>query len=590
VSWEAWFTLAVIVVVMVILVRDLYPPSAAFMGGLVALLAVGVLEPAEAFSGFSNPAPITIAAVYVLARGVEKTGLLRPIVSSMLGSGTSERSGLVRMAVPTTASSAFMNTTPIVAILTPQVEAWTANRGWSASKFLMPLSFAAILGGVTTVIGTATNLVVSGLFEASGLEPLGFFEISQAGIPIAIVGLTLIVLLAPIVLPARRSVRSEAADELRGFTTEMVVVPGGVLDGKTVEDGGLRHLNSVFLVQMDRDGEVTAPVTPELTLQGGDALRFVGQSDQVAEIQSLRGLESAEHDQVISLEASTQYAYFEAVIGEASPLVGRTLKEAGFRSRYQGAVVAIHRAGQFVDAKLGSVRLRVGDTLLIISDPGFRDRWHPTNHFLLIAPLDATPPIGTSRALIVAGVIASVAVLAATGAMELVAAVLLGAVALVITKVLSPREALAAVNLDVVIMIAAAIGGAQAMVVSGLAEQIADLVVDTFSGLGGYGLLLGVVLATVLLRELITNNAAALLIFPIAVTTAVTLGLEPRAFGMGVALTAATTFLTPIGYQTNLMVYGPGGYKFTDYLRLGAPLTVATVILIMILVPIIWPF
>ena len=587
-SGDAWFTLAVIVVVVIVLVRDLLPPSAAFMAAMVVVLAVGVVEPREALSGFSNPAPFTIAAVYVLAKGVEKTGALTPLVGSIFRSDAGIRQSLARLCVPTAAASAFMNNTPIVAMLVPQVERWSEERGWSPSRFLMPLSFAAILGGVVTVIGTATNLVISGLFEASGLEPLGFFEISKVGLPVAAVGLALIVLLGPRVVPNRRSARREITAELRQFVTEMVVVPAGPLDGRTIAAAGLRQLESVFLVQIDRGGTTIVPVTPDTELVGGDTLRFVGASDRMVELQRLRGLAPADHAELIDLGAEGA-AYFEAVIGGTSPLVGKTLRSAGFRSAYQGAVLAIHRAGQLVDAKLGSVRLRVGDTLLVLADPDFRDRWNGTNHFLLVAPLNATPPVGVGGAAIVAAVIAGVAVMASSGAMDLVAAVLVGAVALVVLRVLTPSQALNAVNLDVVVMIAAALGLAEAMVASGLATEIASLVVTGFEGLGNHGLLLGVVLATMVLREFITNNAAALLIFPIAVTTADALGYNPRAFGMAVAVTAATTFLTPIGYQTNVMVYGPGGYRFTDYLRLGLPLTVATVTLTVLLVPVFWP-
>ena len=587
-SWEAWFTLAVVAATVVVLVRDLLPPSAAFMAALVVVLAVDIVDPEQAFSGFSNTAPITIAALYVVSKGIEKTGALSPLVARTLGDDAGLRGSLARLTIPVAGVSAFMNNTPIVAMLVPQVERWAEGRGRSPSDFLMPLSFAAILGGVVTVIGTATNLVVSGLFEASGQEPLGFFEMTPVGLPVAIGGIALVVALAPAVLPSRRSVRSEAATELREFTTEMVVDEGGPLAGKTVGEGGLRHLESVFLVQLERGGgDVVAPVSPGTRLFGGDTLRFVGRSDRVAELMAIRGLSPAVRDQIIQVGGG-RHTYYELVIGSASPLVGRTLREAGFRNMYQAAVVAIHRAGQLVDAKLGSVRLRVGDTLLVLSDPGFRDRWANTTHFLLIAPLDVAPPVGTRGALAVAGVIAAVVVLAATGAMPLVSAVLLGAVGLVVLRVLSPREAVGAVNLDVVVMIAAALGLAQAMITSGLAEQIADLLVSVFEGLGPRGVLLGTVLATVVLTEFVTNTAAALLVFPIAVTTAASLGLDPRPFGIAVAL-AASSFLTPIGYQTNTMVYGPGGYRFTDYLRLGGPITAMNVALIVALVPVFWP-
>ena len=589
-SWEAWFTLATVVATIAVLVRDLLPPSAAFVGAMVAVLAVDIIEPAEAFAGFSNPAPVTIAAMYVLAKAVEKTGALTPVVAATLGDGGSARSSLARMLVPTAAASAFMNNTPIVAMLVPQIERWSIQRGLSPSKFLMPLSFVAILGGVVTVIGTAINLVVSGLFDEAGLEPMGFFEISKVGLPIAIVGLALVVALAPLVLPDRRSAREEIEEGLRQFVMDMVVVGGGALDGKTVGEGGLGHLAHVFLVQVDRGGDLIAPVAPDTTLRGGDVLRFVGKSQQVVELQGIRGLVAAELDAAAAPLPSGGAGYFEAVVGAASPLVGRTLKEAGFRGTYLGAVVAIHRAGQLIDAKLGSVRLRVGDTLLVLADRGFKTRWSDRDHFLLIAPLDALPPASTAGAVSVAGVIAGIVALAATGTMPLVSAVLLGAVAVVALRVLTPREARDAVNLDVVVMIAAAFAVARAMATSGLAETIADGIVDVFGELGSTGVLLGVVLATVLLNEFIANTAAALLVFPIALSSATALGLDPRSFGMAVALAAAAAFLTPIGYQTNIMVYGPGGYRFTDYLRLGAPLTIAAISLIVLLVPVFWPY
>ncbi len=482
-----------------------------------------------------------------------------------------------------------MNNTPIVAMLVPQVERWSLAAGQSPSKYLMPLSFAAILGGVVTVIGTATNLVTSGLFVSIGEEPMGFFEITKAGLPIAVVGVALIVLLAPVVLPARRSAREEIQVGLRQFVAELVVTEGGALDGKTVTSGGLRHMQSVFLVQIERDGDVIAPVGPDTVLHGGDVLHFVGKSDQVLELQAIRGLVAPVLEDDPELLAGGASEYFEAVVGEASPLVGRTLKESGFRSRYLAAVVAIHRSGQLMNAKLGSVRLRSGDTLLILGDPGFRERWSDRNHFLLIAPLEASPPASTRGAAWVAATIAGIAVLTTTGVTPLVSAVLLGAVLVVAVGVMSPREARDAVNLDVVLMIAAAFGLAAAMQTSGLAVTFADGIVDVFGSWGDYGVLFGVVVATIVLNNFISNAASVLLVFPIAVAAATSLGLDVRGFGIAVALAAATAFMTPIGYQTNLMVYGPGGYKFSDYLRLGAPLTIATIGMIMVLVPVFWP-
>jgi di/tricarboxylate transporter len=542
-GWEAWLTLVVLLAMMVVLARDIVPPSVAVIASVVALLVAGVVTPAQAFSGFSNPAPLTVAALYVLARAVEKTGALQPIVSATLGAGTGLRSSLARLLVPTAAASAFLNNTPIVAMLISQVTEWADRQGRSPSFFLMPLSFAAILGGVVTLIGTSTNLVVSGLLEASGQEPLSMFELTRVGLPIALVGLMVIIVLAPVVLPERRAPRREMEEEAREFVVGMDVVSGGTLDGNAVASGGLRNLQGVFLVEIERGDQVIAPVAPDTVLHGGDRLTFVGRADMIVDLQSMRGLVSREREHIQEFDTHRN-RFFEAVVGATSPLVGKTVKEIGFRGRYQAAVVAIHRAGQRVQAKLGTVRLKVGDTLLVLADPGFQGRWQDRTDFLLVSGRGGTPPAVTRRA---------------------------------------------AVDLDVVLVIAGAFGLAAALQVSGLGARLAGLVVGSFGGLGPVGGLLGIMVATVALLSLITNNAAAVLMFPIAMSTAQELALSSRPFAIALAVVASASFLTPISYQTNIMVYGPGGYRFGDYARLGVILMVVVVAVALWLVPRYWP-
>ena len=588
-TWEAWFTLTVVVIVLVVLVRDVVAPAAAMIGGMVAVLVAGIVTPEQAFAGFANPAPITVAALFVLARAVEKTGALTPVVRLTLGATVGARRSLARLVFPTMAASSFLNNTPIVAMLLPQVEKWAEDRGRSPSTYLMPLSFAALLGGVVTVIGTSTNIVVSGLLENAGQPPIGFFEITRVGLPIAIVGGVLLVLLAPRLLRVRRSVRQEAEEDTKRFVLDMVVNEAGTLDGKAVEAGGLRHLKGVFLAALDREGEVIAPVAPDTILHGGDVLRFVGMADQVLDLQGIRGLSSAEETHLVELNTS-KARYFEAVIGATSPMVGTTLKEIGFRQRYQAAVVAIHRAGQRIDAKLGSVPLRVGDTLLLIADPGFRDRWRDRRDFLLVSSTGGTPPVPTAKAMVVGGITLAIVLAASLEIIPILQASLIGAVALVLFGAVTPGEARDAVDLDVILVIAAAFGVAAAVETSGLAQIVADGMVEAFDFLGPLGILAGVVVATVILTALVSNNAAALLMFPIAVAAATGAGLEPRGFAIAIAVASSVDFLTPIGYQTNTMVYGPGGYRFADYPRLGAPLTLLVVVTLVALVPVFWPF
>ncbi len=588
-SWEQWFTTAVILLTVVVLVRDLLPPSVAMTGAMVAALTAGIITPAEALAGFSNPAPVTIAALYVLAKAADKTGALAPLMGSLLGDNHSQRMTTVRLAIPTAFASSFLNNTPIVAMLIPQVESWAEARGRSPSHYLLPLSYAAVLGGVVTLMGTATNIVVSGLLETAGYPPLGFFEISRIGLPVALVGVALIVILAPVLMPARRSATQASREEAPEFTVDVIVKAGGPLDGASVEAAGLRNLAGVFLVEIDRDDETIAAVGPDQVLHGADRLRFAGRVDNVVDLQTRDGLTLAEQTHVDLID-TPQAAHFQAVIGIGSSLSGHTLKEIGFRSRYQAAVVAIHRAGQRIKEKLGDIELRAGDTLLVVADPGWNDRWGDRQDFILISPLAGVTRVRSRRALTVAAIAVGIVGTAATGLLPMVTAALLGGAALVIFGVVTPREARVSVDLDVIVTIGSAFGLAAAMEASGLAATIAQGLVDGLGALGPAGLLAGVVVATVILKELITNKAAVLLIFPIAIATAQSAGANPRGFALAVAVAAATSFLTPIGFQTNMMVYGPGGYRFTDYLRLGLPLTVAVVAVILVGVPIIWPF
>ena len=582
-GFDTLVTLVVLLLTLVALARELFSPPATVLGAVVLLLVFGVVTPEQAFSGFSNPAPITVAALYVLARAVEKTGALQPLVSATLGQAGQARGALLRLVVPTAAASAFLNNTPIVAMLVPQVSDWAERRGQSPSRYLMPLSFAAILGGVVTTIGTSTNLVISGLLEASGEAPLGMFEISRVGVPVAFVGLVALILLAPVLIPDRRPARRELDEDFREFVVNMLVQPAGPMDGRSVADAGLRHLQGVFLVEIERGGDLIAPVTPTTALHGGDRLTFVGKADLIVDLQAMRGLALAERAHTGGLD-SARHTFFEAVVGATSPLIGRTLKEISFRGRYQAAVVAIHRAGDRVKGKLGEVKLHVGDTLLILADPGFRARYRDRNDFLLVSTLGGAPPVATGRAWVVFAVAVGIVGGAALGLLPILHLSLLGALALVATGVLTSSEARRSVDMSVIVVIAAAFGLGAAMANSGLATMLAGWLIDTLGGFGPTGVLLGLVVATIVLLSVITNNAAAVLMFPIATSAASTLGLEARPFAIAIAVAASASFLTPIAYQTNLMVYGPGGYRFSDYLRLGGVMTLLVVPAILVAV------
>ena len=585
---EAWLTAAVVIAILAGLVFDLASPSVLVFTGVVVLLFAGVIDTSQALAGFSNPAPFTVGALFVLARAVAKTGAIRPYTQRLLGETGHTRRPMLRLLIPSATLSGILNNIPLVAMMIPEVTTWARRRGSDVAKFLLPLAYAASLGGMMTLIGTSTNLVVAGQMSDAGLEPFAFFELGAIGLPIAVLGLLVLVAFSPRILAGRTSPSAQMVEaDIRDFSVQMEVIGDGPLDGITVDVAGLRHLEGVFLVAIDRGDTVIAPARPETVLRGGNRLTFVGRVDMVLDLERVRGLRHAEHRQV-SAVLDRAAAYFTVAIGGDSPLVGRTLKEAGFRSRYQAAVLAIHRAGHRIDAKLGDVPIHTGDALVLVSDPGFRDRWAGRSDFLLISPLDDDIQPAAPGGWLVLSILATVILLASLGVVPILYAALGAAILLIALRILTPDEARRAVDLEVIGVIASAFGLAAAMEASGLAANISSGLVTLFGGLGEAGVLAGVVLATMALTEFVTNNAAALLMFPIAVSSAQAAGIAPRGMAVAVAIAASACFLTPLGYQTNTMVYGPGGYRVSDYVKAGTPLTLIVFVGLLWLVPVLY--
>ncbi|MFA9399995.1 MAG: SLC13 family permease [Acidobacteriota bacterium] len=570
-SLDAWIAAAVIIAMLAVLAFEVMPPAATVLTATVTLLVLGVIDEEQALSGFSNPAPLTVAALYVLAYAADKTGLLGPLVSRMLGKGGAvDRKSLARLTLPTAGISAFVNNTPLVAMLIGQVTTWCKQRGVSPSLLLLPISYAAILGGTLTAIGTSTNLIASGLLEEAGEPAIGMFEITKISGISALAGVLVLFLLVPRLIPERRAAIDEFTDEMREFTVQMEVIEGGQMDGSTIADAGLRNLKGIFLVEIERGGDVLPAVSPSRSLHGGDRLTFAGDSDSIVSFQRTSGLRSAEDQHMLAID-SPGHTFFEAVVGAESRLVGQNLREVGFRGRYQAAVVAIHRAGERIDRGLGRVDLEAGDTLLLLAGPDFRARSRRGRDFLLVTRLGGPPPSATRRAPLVGLVAIAVVALAALGVMSILQTTLIAAGFLIATRTISFSEAGEAIDFGVILLIASAFGIGAAMQSSGLAEDIANGLLDVFGGFGDLGIIFALALATTVLTEVITNNAAVVVVFPIAIAIAVGAGLDARIIAMMVAVVASSSFMTPMGYQTNTMVYGPGGYRFSDYMRAGLP-------------------
>jgi di/tricarboxylate transporter len=595
VSADAWFTLVVVIVTMVLLVSERVQPSVVMVGAVVVLLVGDVITSAQAFAGFSNEAPIIVAALYVLAGATETTGAMQGLTDRALGTRASdptvsrERRDLARVVVPGALGSAFIANTPLVSMVAPRIVSWCRRTSRSPSRFLMPFSYAAVFGGVITVVGTSTNVTVSGLLEQAGRPQLEVFEITPVGLPVAIVGVIALVLLTPLLLPRRQSPGETDVGGERAYTLEMLVAGGSSLVGKSVANAGLRNLEGVYLIEIERGGDRFAPVAPDEVLRGDDRLIFAGNITRVLDLHRIPGLVSAEHRHFSVASGGTDTETFEVVVAEGSPLVGSTIKEVDFRARYGAAVMAVHRADERLASRLGDVRLRPGDLLLVLADADFGRRWRGRDDFLLVSAVEGGVPPRRNRARVVELITVGLIVVSGLGILDLLKTSLLAALACLVVGAITPGEARRAINFDIIVLIAASFGLGAAMQTSGLAQDLGRLLVDAGSPIGDIGILAAVLLATMILTELLSNNAAAVLMFPIAAATATGAGLNFRPFAIAILIGASCSFLTPIGYQTNLLVFGMGGYRFRDFTRLGAPLTIITVIVSLIAIPIVFP-
>ena len=585
-GFEGWITLATVVVLVTLLAREAIQPAFGVLIATIFLLLIGVIDGDQALAGFSNEAPIIVASLLVFARAADVSGLLQPVLDRFIGHGPPPRGLLARILFPLTLVSGFLNNTTLVAMSIPAIVDLCNRKGLNPSRFLLPISYAAVLGGVTTTIGTSTNLTVSGLMSESGQAPLGLFELTPVGLPIALAGTLVLTLVAGRLLPDRGGGRVETAGE-RDYSVSMAVQRDGPIVGRTVEQAGLRQLEAVYLVAIEREGQRIAPVSPETELHARDILTFVGRVDQVVDLQRMRGLQSTHRRQIKQLDGDF-HTFSEVVLGEG--FAGQTLRDIGFRAKYGAAVLAIHRSGHRVDGKLGELPLRMGDTLLVLADQPFAQRYRNAGDFLVISPLSGIPPTQPRKAKRVGLIGIGFVILTGTGVLPILEAALLVALLLVASRALTIRQAREAVDLNIVILIAAAFGLGAAVDGTGLGGTIADLLLVVFEPLGLVGALAGVLLATMILTELISNNAAAVLLFPVATAMAAATGGDPRPFVVAVALGASLSFLTPLGYQTNMMVYGIGNYRFSDFTRLGLPLNLVSIALCLALIPIFFPF
>jgi di/tricarboxylate transporter len=592
VSVDSWVTLVVVVISILVFVLDRFSPTLVMGGTVLTLFVLGVIDDKELLAGFANESLAIVGALYILAGAADVTGAFEGATSRILGGAAPGRthSELMKVCASSAVASAFIANTPLVAMLAPRVIRWCRRTGRSPSRYLMPLSYAVILGGSMTMIGTSVNIFVNDLVDDAGLGRLSVFSIVGIGLPLAIGGIALIVLTGPRLLKDRTTPGETLAQTEREFTIEMTIPPNSPLTGATVAEAGLRNLDGVFLVEVERAEKVIAAVGPDEPLAAGDRLVFVGNLSRVLDLQRVRGLMSAEARHFDDLSRNPQRQFVEAVIAAGSPMVGTSLKAIGFRRRYGAAVVAIHRSSEQLPGKLGDVRLRTGDVLLLLAGPDFSPRYRRHSDFAVVAPLNGDRPIRREHARIVEMCIVGLIVIAGTGLLSLLQISLLLAFGLVAFKIVTIDDARRFIDANVLLMMATSFGLGLAVEQSGLAAAMAQLIVNSAAPLGNYALLAAVLAATMLITEVISNTAAAALMFPIAIAVAEQAGCDAMPFAVVIIFGASLSFLTPIGYQTNTMVWAMGAYRYSDFARLGAPLTLLVLAATPALVPVFFPF
>ncbi|WP_290651534.1 SLC13 family permease [Aquisalimonas sp.] len=587
-GWEAWLTIAVVGGVLGVLTFTRLATDMVFLGAVTILLLSGVLQPSDAFGGLANEGLITVAVLYVVVSGLQETGGIHWIVQRLLGRPRSLTHAQLKLMSPVAFLSAFLNNTPVVAMLIPAVNEWARKFELSNSKLMIPLSYAAILGGTCTLIGTSTNLVVNGLVVDRTGEGLRMFDIAWVGVPVAIVGLGFILLTSRWLLPDRQPAISRLTDP-REYSVEMLVDPDGPLVGKSIEDAGLRRLSSMFLAEIDRNGSVLPAVSPREKLQAGDRLVFVGVVSSVVELQKIRGLTPAT-DQVFKLEGlRSQRTMIEAVVSDTCPVVGQTIRDGRFRSRYNAVVIAVARNGERLGGKIGDIVIQPGDTLLLEARQSFVDQQRNSRDFFLVSQVEDSSPPRHERASVAVALLGVMVVTAGFGWLSMLEAALLAAAGMLLTGCCTVEVARRNIDWSVLLVIAAAFGLGVAMDKTGVAMVTAHAVIEL---VGDQPLvnLAAIYLLTAGFTAVITNNAAALLMFPIALAVSSDLDVSLMPFVIAIMLAASASFATPIGYQTNLMVYGPGGYHFSDFLRMGLPLNLITAVVAVLIIPLVWGF
>ncbi|HVS64378.1 MAG TPA: SLC13 family permease [Thermoanaerobaculia bacterium] len=588
-TWEVVLVLAILAGAVALFISEKFPIDFVAVLVLGTLLAFGLVTPEEGISGFSNPATVTVAAMFVLSAGLQKTGAASSVGRLLVRYGRNYFVALVVVMGTVGVMSAFINNTAAVAVFIPLVMILANRRKIAASKLLIPLSYASQFGGVCTLIGTSTNLLVSAISDRAGYGAFSMFEFSRLGLILFVAGSLYFLIFGRWLLPEREAQQLSAAYQLGEYITELRVGAGSPLIGKTVQESGLGAEHDVTVLRLLHGAEkIWAPLRQPML--EGDVLLVRG---ELQELMGLRDSANLELNVEFKLRdetlASGDLRLVQALVAPGSKLVSHTLKDLDFRNRYKALVLAIQRRGETIRDKLNTVELGLGDALLVQAPAAEVRRLREDESFIVLDEIEE-PGMRRHKVPIVLAVIAAVVGLAALNLMPILVTALLGCLVLVLTRCIDLEEAYEAVDWKVIFLLAGVLPLGIAMQTTGAAPFIADAAIGTVGNLGPIAVLAVFYLMTSILTECMSNNAAAVLLAPIAISTAQQIGIDPRPLLMAITFAASTGFSTPVGYQTNTMIYNPGGYRYTDFLRTGVPLSIIFWILSVIFIPRFWSF
>jgi len=589
-------TLIILVVSLIAFAVEWLPVDLTALAITVILMLLGLVSPEEGISGFGNSATITVMAMFILSAGIARTGVIQVVRDFLLKwGGKSPRRQIIVMGMIVGPITAFINNTAVVAVFLPIVEDWCKKQNISPSKLLIPLSYATVLGGMITVIGTSTNVLASGISQKLGYGEFGLFQFTALGVITFVIGLIYLAFAAPRLLPDRKAPSGDFGQDysLKDYVSEVIITPRSSLVGQTLRSSGVQRKFDISVLELIRDGAHFPQPLADKVLAAGDILIVRGSREDLLKIRDERGLDivpdvkfSRKEMNGDSLETeltSGEEKIAEVLILSNARLAGSTLKDLRFRQRYNATVLAIRRGEEVIRERLGKVPLRFGD-LLLVQGPRESFLGLQTSRELLVLEQRDVETLRQDKAWIALSIILGVIVVAALNWMPILVAALAGVILMVITGCLKPGEVYGAIRWDVIILLAGLIPLGIAMENSGATKWLADQLLAVGGNLSGFWILMFFYVVTSLLTEVLSNNAAVVLMIPIAVEVAKALSLNPLAFMFAVTFAASNSYMTPIGYQTNTMVYGPGGYKFFDFTRVGAPLNLILAILTPLLI------